>query len=71
MYLYKEENTFKMLEYQQQTARPFGGRELSREYNIKLGITKLGYENVKCINVAQDMDHWQVVTNVLKSLWAP
>jgi hypothetical protein len=41
-YLYKEENTFKMLKYLQQTARPFGGRELTREYNIKLDITKLG-----------------------------
>ena len=49
----KEENTFEMLEYQQQRNRPFGGRELSHEYNN----TKLGYENVKYINVAQDMDH--------------
>jgi len=60
-----------VLEYQQQTARPFGERELSRGYNIKLDITKLGYKNVKRINVAQDIDHWQVVTKALKSLWAP
>ena len=65
----KEENTFEMLKYQQQRNRPFGGREFSQKYNnIKLDIAKLGYGNVNCINMAQDMDHWQDVTNVIKSL---
>jgi hypothetical protein len=47
-----------MLEYQQQTARPFGGREFSREYNIKhVGITPHTEQHVMTLYVMLPHHH--------------
>jgi hypothetical protein len=56
--------------------RPDGTRLLGRsrrkwEDNIKMDLQEVGLGGIEWIDLAQDMDRWWAVVNVVMSLWVP
>jgi hypothetical protein len=53
--------------------KPGGKRSLGRhkyrwEYNIKMHLTEIGWEDVYWIHQAQDRDHWQDLLNTVMNI---
>jgi hypothetical protein len=41
------------------------------EDNIKMDLRDIGWGGIDWINLAQDMDEWRALVNVIINLWVP
>ena len=51
--------------------RPLGRLRRRWEDNIKMGLQEVGYGGTDWIELAQDMDKWRALVNVVLNLWVP
>jgi hypothetical protein len=51
--------------------RPLGRPRLRLEDNIKADLQEVGCRGMDWIELAQDMNKWQVLVNVVMNLWVP
>jgi hypothetical protein len=49
--------------------RPLGRPRCRWEYNIRMGLMEMGWENVDWTPLAQDKNQWQTVVNVVVNPW--
>jgi hypothetical protein len=65
----EEGNVYKVL-----VGKPEGKRQLGRlrhrwEDGIRMDLRETGWRSVEWIQLAQDMDRWQAVVNMVMNLW--
>jgi len=41
------------------------------EDNIRMNLTKLGWEIVDWIHLSQERDEWRALVNIVMNLWVP
>ena len=51
--------------------RPLGRPRLRWKDNIKIDLKEVCCGGMEWIELAQDMDRWQVLVNVVMNLWVP
>jgi hypothetical protein len=49
--------------------RPLGGPRHIREDNITMDLSKIDWEGVDWIPLAQDRDQWQALVNMVTDFW--
>jgi hypothetical protein len=61
-------NTYKILVEKPEGKTPLRKLTRRREYNSRISLRKIGWEDVDWINLAQDRDQWRAVVNTVMSL---
>jgi hypothetical protein len=66
----------KKLSYRTLVGKPERNRPLGRPRcrwmdNIKMDLGEIGWGGVDWIDLAQDMDQWRALVNMVMNLWAP
>jgi hypothetical protein len=65
-----------MNEYRILVGKPDGKRPLGRPRsrcvdNIKIDLREIGWDDIDWINLAQGMDLWRALVNMVMNLWVP
>jgi hypothetical protein len=67
----KMRNTYKIKDGKTDGKRPLGKPRRRQEYNIKMGLKEIGYEDADWIHLAQDRDQWRALVNAVMSICVP
>jgi hypothetical protein len=51
--------------------RSIGRPRLTQGNNITIDLKGIGYDDVDWIHLAQDIDQWRILVNMVMSLWVP
>jgi len=51
--------------------RQFGRPKRRQEYNIRMDLKEMGWEDVDWVHLAQDRDQWRAVVNTVMNLRVP
>jgi hypothetical protein len=64
-------NAYKILAGNPEGKIALGGPRRIWEYNIKMDLREIGWQDVEWIHLAQDMDCWRGLVNTLKKIRVP
>jgi hypothetical protein len=51
--------------------RQFGRPKRRQEYNIRMDLKEMGWEDVDWVHLAQDRDQWRAAVNTVMNLRVP
>jgi hypothetical protein len=51
--------------------RPLGRRTHKLEYNIKMDVREIGWDDMEWIHLAQDREYWRSLVNMVINLRVP
>jgi hypothetical protein len=62
--------------YRISVGKPEGKRSLGRPRrrwvkNVKMDLREAGWDGMNWIDLAQDMDQWRALVNMVMNLWVP
>jgi hypothetical protein len=64
-------NTYKILVQKPEGKRTLRGSRHRWEDNVKMDLREVEFWDVDWIHLAYDRDWWQVLVNMVMSLWVP
>ena len=67
----KRRGVYMVLVGESEGKRQFGRPSYKWEDNIKMDLQEVGCVGMDWIELAQDMDRWQVLVNAVVTLWVP
>jgi hypothetical protein len=67
----EERGAYRILVGRPEGRRPLGRPRRRWEDNIKMDIREVGWEDMNCIDLAQDRDRWRALVNAVMNLRVP
>jgi hypothetical protein len=70
-YVKEMRQEYKILVGKHEGKRPLGRPRYRWEDNIRMDLREIGLVSVYWIHLAQDMDQWQALVNMVLNIWIP
>jgi hypothetical protein len=67
----EKRNAYRILVGEPEGKRPLERPRLMWVDNIKMDLREIGWDSMDCIDVAQDMNLWRALVNMVMNLRAP
>jgi hypothetical protein len=67
----EKRNAYKILVRKPEGKRPLGRPRRRWVDNIKMDLREIGWDDMDCIELAQDRDQWRALVNTAMNLWVP